>query len=196
MNTIKTVLATLLILALGAGAFVWSGIYNPGADSPHWKLTYAVMESARTRSIERHAAALALPANLNDPQLILKGAGQYAAMCTSCHLAPGMKDSELRPGLYPLAPDLSKVSVDPRAAFWVIKHGLKMSAMPAWGMSHDDATIWSMVAFLQKLPGMTAEQYKDIVAKAPPDEDMAPMDNASMPARSSHTHSGQLHADD
>jgi len=49
-----------------------------------------------------------------------------------------------------------------------------MSAMPAWGLdgSHDDQTIWSMVAFLEKLPGMTPEQYKAIVAKAPPDEDM------------------------
>ena len=51
-----------------------------------------------------------------------------------------------------------------------------MSAMPAWGMSHDDATIWSMVAFLQKMPDMSAEQYKEIVAKAPPDEDMGTMD--------------------
>jgi mono/diheme cytochrome c family protein len=54
----------------------------------------------------------------------------------------------------------------------VIKHGIKMSAMPAWGASHDDATIWSMVAFLQKLPDLSPAQYKDIVAKAPPDDDM------------------------
>jgi ketosteroid isomerase-like protein len=47
-----------------------------------------------------------------------------------------------------------------------------MSAMPAWGFSHEDPAIWSMVAFLQKLPDMTAAQYKDIVARAPPDEDM------------------------
>jgi len=93
-------------------------------------------------------------------------------MCTSCHLAPGMKDTELRPGLYPRPPNLSEGEVEPREAFWIIKHGLKMTAMPAWGLSHDDATIWSMVAFLQKLPGMTAAQYKEMVAKAPPDEDM------------------------
>ena len=54
----------------------------------------------------------------------------------------------------------------------MIKHGIKMSAMPAWGSSHDDATIWSMVAFLQKLPDLSPTQYKDIVARAPPDEDM------------------------
>ena len=191
MNTVKIILATLLVLALAAGAFVWSGIYNPGADNPHWKLTYAIMETTRGRAIEKHASALTVPANLNDPQLILKGAGQYAAMCTACHLAPGMNDSELRPGLYPQPPDLSKERVDPRTAFWVIKHGLKMSAMPAWGMSHDDDTIWSMVAFLQKLPDMTPAQYKEIVAKAPPDDDMGPMDATTLPhppGQDVHTH--------
>jgi hypothetical protein len=125
----------------------------------------------RERSIQRRAEGLRVP-DLDDPQSILKGAGQYAAMCTGCHLAPGMADSEIRPGLYPRPPDLAKTRVDPRAAFWVIKHGIKMSAMPAWGTSHDDATIWSMVAFLQKLPAMTPAGYRAIVAKAPPDDDM------------------------
>jgi ketosteroid isomerase-like protein len=83
-----------------------------------------------------------------------------------------MTDSEIRSGLYPQPPNLSEMRVEPRDAFWVIKHGLKMSAMPAWGLTHDDDTIWSIVAFLQKLPDLTPAQYKDIVAKAPPDEDM------------------------
>jgi ketosteroid isomerase-like protein len=93
-------------------------------------------------------------------------------MCTGCHLKPGMTDSEIRSGLYPQPPNLSQQRVDPQDAFWVIKHGLKMSAMPAWGLTHDDDTIWSMVAFLQKLPDLTPAQYQDVVAKAPPDEDM------------------------
>ena len=169
---IITVAATLGVLAVGAGLFVYSGLYNSGADSPHWPATYALMQQTRERSIEHHARGIALPGNLGDEAVILKGAGQYAAMCTGCHLKPGMQDSEIRPGLYPQPPNLSQVRVDPREAFWVIKHGLKMSAMPAWGMSHDDATIWSMVAFVQKLPDLTPAQYKDMVAKAPPDEDM------------------------
>ena len=161
----------LATLAAGVGAYVWSGLYDIGADAPHWKPTHALLETLRDRSIQMHARNLAMP-DLGDPQRILKGAGQYAAMCTGCHLAPGMRDSEIRPGLYPRPPNLSQRRIDPRVAFWVIKHGIKMSAMPAWGGSHDDATIWSMVAFLQKLPGMTPAQYEDIVAKAPPDEDM------------------------
>jgi hypothetical protein len=81
-------------------------------------------------------------------------------------------------GAVPQPPNLSKFRADPREAFWVIKHGIKMSAMPAWGLSHDDAMIWSMVAFVQKLPDMTPQQYQDIVARAPPDEDREMGDDA------------------
>lgn len=181
-----TVVAVLAILAVGAGVFAYSGLYNIGADSHHTKPVFAVMQMVRDRSIRTHSKGIAVP-NLEDPQLILKGAGQYAAMCTGCHLKPGMKDSELRPGLYPQPPNLSQVRIDPRDAFWVIKHGIKMSAMPAWGGSHDDATIWSMVAFLQKLPDMSPAQYKDMVAKAPPDEDMDMGDAEGGPT---HSHDG------
>jgi mono/diheme cytochrome c family protein len=170
-----TFLIVLIGLASGVGIFVYSGIYNIGADDHHTRPVFLLMQILRDRSIRMRAADLAVP-NLDDPQLVLKGAGQYAAMCTGCHLAPGMADSEIRPGLYPQPPNLSQTRVDPKTAFWVIKHGIKMSAMPAWGLAgHDDPTIWSMVAFLQKLPGMTPAEYKAIVAKAPPDEDM-PMD--------------------
>lgn len=193
MKTAKILLAALLILIAGVGVFVWSGIYNPGADSPHWNITYTLMETTRDRSVEQRASRLTLPANLDDPQQILKGAGQYAEMCISCHLAPGMADSELRPGLYPKPPNLSKVSVDPREAFWVTKHGLKMSAMPAWGLSHDDATIWSMVAFLQKLPGMTPAQYEDIVARSIPHHAMDSMDDATKSAPDGHSQGGHAH---
>ncbi|TPG10744.1 cytochrome c [Rhodanobacter glycinis] len=172
MKRFIVTLAILCVIVVAVvGAFVESGVYNIGADDHHTKPVYALMQTLRARSIAHHARDIKVP-NLDDQQLILKGAGQYAAMCTGCHLKPGMADSEIRPGLYPQPPNLSRERIEPREAFWVIKHGIKMSAMPAWGASHDDATIWSMVAFLRKLPGMAPEQYKDIVARAPPDEDM------------------------
>lgn len=175
MKNFTTIITTTVGLAvigiIGVGAFVYSGIYNIGADDHHIRPVYAFMQTLREHSIASRSKNLTVP-NLDDPQLILKGAGQYAAMCTGCHLAPGMADSEIRPGLYPQPPELAKFRADPREAFWVIKHGIKMSAMPAWGSSHDDATIWSMVAFLQKLPDLSPMQYEDIVARAPPDEDM------------------------
>lgn len=183
IGTTGTVLLIVVIAVVGMLGFVYSGLYNVAADDHHTRPVADLMQILRDRSIQAHAQNIKVP-DLDDPQLVLKGAGQYAAMCSQCHLEPGMQNSEIRSGLYPQPPNLSTFRPDPREAFWVIKHGIKMSAMPAWGFSHDDATIWSMVAFLQKMPGMTPAQYHDIVARAPPDEDMA-MDGA---ADSAHAH--------
>ncbi len=181
-------LGTVVVLLMGGLRFIFSGIFDVSADAPHWPITRKIMEIVRDRSVEVRARAVSVP-NLSDDQAILKGAGQYAAMCANCHLAPGQERSEIRPGLYPQPPDLSKHAVDPKTAFWVIKHGIKMSGMPAWGRSHDDATLWSIVAFMQKLPGTSPEQYKEMVAKAPTGEhtesaDRSPDDHSEKNAAS------------
>src|SRR5579885_2803851 len=168
-HTEHVIVVVIALVALGMFAF--SGLYNIGADDRHWPITFRVLQMLRDRSIHLRAQHIQVP-SLQDRPLILKGAGQYAAMCAGCHLAPGVGKSELRAGMYPQPPDLTRVHIDPQVAFWAIKHGIKMSAMPAWGASHDDAKIWSLVAFLQKLPSMSPAQYKAIVANAPPDEDM------------------------
>lgn len=169
-NVVPAVGGIVLALVVAIGIFVSSGAYNIGADSPHWSTTAFLINALRERSIDVRAESISVP-RLDDPKLVLKGAGQYSAMCVNCHLAPGMENSELRKGLYPQPPNLSRAHVAPGEAFWAIKHGIKMSAMPAWGGTHDDATIWSMVAFMEKLPTMTPAKYKAIVAKAPPDLD-------------------------
>jgi mono/diheme cytochrome c family protein len=186
ISTRKWLLGVLLLLfaVIGAGcAFVWFGVYDVGADVPHTRPMLVLMQTLRGRSIHVRAQGLTPPPDLQAPRRVLAGAGHYAAMCTGCHLAPGVPDSEIRPGLYPQPPNLSQQRIDPRDAFWVIKHGIKMSAMPAWGRTHDDATIWDMVAFVQQLPHLSPAQYKDIVARAPPDEDSegAAHDHESMP---------------
>lgn len=167
------IFAALAVLG-GIAIYVGSGGYDIGADAPHWEMTQKALETIRDRSIGVRAKQIQLP-DLQDEELVLKGAAQYAAMCVNCHLAPEQSDSAIRPGLYPKPPNLSEQRIEPRRAFWVVKHGLKMSGMPAWGLTHDDATLWSIVAFLNKLPGLSAAHYKDLVARAPPDEDMASM---------------------
>jgi hypothetical protein len=95
------------------------------------------------------------------------GAEHYAEMCTGCHLAPGMKDTEIRAGLYPRPPNLVEHGAHrkPAEMFWIIKHGLKMTGMPAWGVTHDDQGIWGIVAFLQKLPDLSPQQYEELVTQ-------------------------------
>jgi len=81
-------------------------------------------------------------------------------MCTGCHLAPGMTENEMRPGMNPKPPQLASIpALAPATQFWIIKHGIKMTGMSAWGVTHPDQEIWNMVAFLQRLPTLSPQQY-------------------------------------
>lgn len=157
----------------GAVAFIYSGAYSIAADEPHWALTERAIELLRTRSIQVRAGSVAVP-SLDDPKRVLAGAGQYAEMCEGCHLGPGVADTPLRQGLYPKPPELARHRIDPQTSFWIVKHGIKMTGMPAWGASHGDDVLWSVVAFLQKLPELDAKQYRELVSRAPADREMKP----------------------
>jgi len=154
--------ATLAALALGAAVFIGSGIYNIGADEHHTKIVLAVIEQLRERSIAVRARALDAP-NLEDPRRIGAGAEHYAALCVACHLAPGVTKSDIRTGLYPHPPNLAQEDTrGAQRAFWTIKHGIKMSAMPAWGKTLDDTAIWNLVAFVRQMPAITPETYQQL----------------------------------
>jgi mono/diheme cytochrome c family protein len=159
-------IAALTALALAVAAFVRAGFYNVGADDPHLPATYAMLESLREASIYRRAATIPVPADLASEARMVQGAGNYEAMCVQCHLAPGVASTELSRGLYPAPPDLTRETVDAAEAFWVIKHGIKGSGMPAWGGSMDDAYVWNLAAFLQRLPTLDAMAYRAMVARS------------------------------
>jgi mono/diheme cytochrome c family protein len=168
MKTIHTsILAAVLAIGLPAAAValaVYSGVYNVAADEPHTRPIYSLLETARARSIAVRASELRPPSDLGDETRIRQGAGNYAAMCAGCHLAPGGAPTELSRGLYPAPPDLTRKTVSAAEAFWAIKHGIKASGMPAWGKSMQDEYIWNMAAFLQKLPTLDEAQYQAWVA--------------------------------
>ena len=78
-----------------------------------------------------------------------------------------------------------------------MKHGLKMTGMPAWGLTHDDDMLWDVVAFLRKIPELSADQYQALVKSAPMTHDemmqgmeilRRPLGNKLAPRRSSLTH--------
>lgn len=161
-------MAVLVLVVVAGGGFVLSGVYDIGADAPHWPLTRWLITQVREHAIAHRLDSVRVPADLDDPARLAEGAEHYVKMCTGCHLAPGMDDSELRRGLYPVAPDFATMDhpIDPRKAFWVIKHGIKLTAMPAWGKTHSDEKIWDMVAFVRRLPAMSVADYRQWVRQS------------------------------
>jgi mono/diheme cytochrome c family protein len=188
------VLIILIVIAAFAGVFIYAGIYNIGADAPHSKLVYMTLDKLREQSIAAYAKGIHQPADLNDPKRIAAGAGLYDEMCTGCHLGPGLEKSEMSQGLYPQAPELARgIDHTPAQQFWIIKHGVKLSAMPAWGKTHNDQLIWDLVAFLQQLPKMSPEQYKATVASAPADHDEMMKDMPGMTGAHAQSERTQEH---
>jgi mono/diheme cytochrome c family protein len=172
LPSLTFVLIVLLVLAGFAGIYIYIGAYNIGADAPHSRFVYGTLDALRERAIANHSRNIEVPSNLSDPKRIAAGAGLYGEMCAGCHLGPGLEKSEISQGLYPPAPELARATDRPPAQqFWITKHGVKLSAMPAWGKTHDDQLIWDMVAFLQALPKTSPEQYEAAVASAPASHD-------------------------
>jgi mono/diheme cytochrome c family protein len=175
MTTLRVVVVTLLVVVLAALAYVYVGVFDVAADAPHGVVFRWVAQTTRERSIAVRAIGIKVP-DLDSPTLLAAGAKEYAHLCVGCHLAPGVADNEFRKGLYPVAPPLAGAEFardDGEAAaarrFWIIKHGIKSSAMPAWGMTRDDDAIWSLVAFLRKLPLLEPEAYAKMTADAAPE---------------------------
>jgi mono/diheme cytochrome c family protein len=164
-KTVLVIAATLAAGVIGAALFIESGFYDIGADDHHTKIVLALIEQLRERSIEVRSRSIEAH-YVSDPARIAAGAQHYAALCVSCHLAPGVTKSDIRPGLYPHPPNLAQEDVQAaQRAFWIIKHGIKMSAMPAWGKTLDDPEIWDIVAFVRKMPEMTAESYAQLTQR-------------------------------
>lgn len=157
------IIAALVILSMLA--FVWFGLFNFAADTPHSRPVFAVIEFVRDRSIRAGAAQVTVP-QLTGEGALIRGAGNYQAMCAQCHLAPGKASTELSRGLYPSPPNLSRALVDPAEAFWTIKHGVKASGMPAWGKSMSDSDIWDLVSLVRQLPQLNAASYNEMVEKS------------------------------
>jgi mono/diheme cytochrome c family protein len=165
---LKTVVATLLVeivlVVVIALVVILSGIYDVAATKPHHRLTEEVLSTAMDRSVRNHAAGIDLSATYDSPDIDL-GFEHYHEMCPACHGAPGVEKGEFGQGLNPPAPDLSESVTDlsPQEVFWILKNGIKMTGMPAFGPTHDDEKLWDITAFVKRLPEMTPEEYHQMV---------------------------------
>lgn len=162
------VAATVVVIAAGLG-FMYSGLYDVSAMSGHNPLVAWLLHKTYMQSLHRHAANIEVPPDLMTTANVEAGARLYASTCAACHGAPGQTLSPIGQGILPLAPELLAPTRrnNPKMMFWVIKNGVKMSAMPAFGKTQDDQTIWDLTAFLYKGRGISAQDFEKDSATKP-----------------------------
>jgi mono/diheme cytochrome c family protein len=152
-----------LVGAIAAAVFFLGGFYSVAATSQDPGIVDWALIQVRQASIARHAQD-APPGSLDEPAMVQAGARAFAQRgCANCHGAPGVDWAKFSEGLRPDPPDLKEVVPNrtPRELFWVVKNGIKMTGMP--GFAHinvPDQELWSIVAFLRKLPTVSPENYK------------------------------------
>jgi mono/diheme cytochrome c family protein len=167
MKKLVMAAVVLALLATGGFAFIYFGVFDIAANSPHSNMTLWFINKTVTHSVKRRARAIK-PPDLSNPSMVRSGSYRFQQMCIQCHGGPGMERSEAGEGLYPQGPDLAyaRNHWSPRELFWITQNGLKMTGMPAWGHANTDEEIWAMVAFMEQLPAISPEKYQQMLDEA------------------------------
>lgn len=196
------VLVVAALFAIAGVAFVASGLVSIAADRGHWPLTEHILRITMSHTVRMRTMSTKVPP-LDDPAMVLKGAGHYATGCMPCHGAPGRDRPLVVLQMVPEPPDMSEAVQhrQPAELFWIVKHGLKYTAMPAWPAPDRDDEVWAMVAFIRRLPEMTPAEYVALAygPSAPPGDVFATGNSLSgliAPPRSILGNCARCHGED
>ena len=161
----------VLLGAVAALALMYSGWYSVAATEQHVRPTFRALDIGLRRSVEHHARGIAVPP-LDAPAQRERGLACFKDHCAQCHGAPGVARAEFAMGLLPVPSSLSQAAHDwlPAELYWITRHGIKMTGMPAWGYRLDDEALWSIVAFLQVLPELGPPQYARLARSTRPSQ--------------------------
>lgn len=152
--------AILGVVLLGT-VFVFSGLYNVAASARHFDISNALIRLTLRRSVEMRSLSVTPPGDLSDTRLARLGARHFALGCAPCHASPVSAQSPVAAGMYPAPPLLTEAVETWRTEelFWIVRHGLKFTGMPSWPAEERGDEIWALVAFLERLPGMSERDY-------------------------------------
>ena len=169
MRLLALIGALAILVGIAAAVFFFGGFFNVAATNPEPAPVSWALIKVRMAAVDRYATD-SPPAGYDTAEKVQAGAKAYAARgCTNCHGGPGVEWQKFSEGLRPDPPDLTKIvkEREPRHLFWVIKNGINMTGMPSFGeIGVPDQEIWSIAAFLKKLPGVSDQDYKTWTASS------------------------------
>jgi mono/diheme cytochrome c family protein len=166
---LRTLLILMIVGALSAMGFVYLGLYNISATDQHTAPVYKLLEYAMRKSVQLRTASIDVP-ELRNERRIASGTALYRAHCVQCHGAPGAAPEAFSFGLLPAPANMIAAAREwqPAELYWIIRHGIKMSGMPAWEYRLSDEEIWDVVAFVKRMPSLTVAEYRELSRKTAP----------------------------
>ena len=169
-NFVRGLIVGAVARAAGVYAYTRLGYFDLRADQNPTAFEDRLGNAAMDESTERHAPQQKNPLQPGQDTL-LAGARLYRDKCSDCHGGPNNPDSDYGRSFYPRVPQFTKQAPDmpEHENFYIIKHGLRWTAMPSWGGLMTDSEIWQVVTLLshfEKLPpDAMAELKKPVGSK-------------------------------
>ncbi len=125
--------------------------------------------------VARRLRQLAVPSaarNMENPvaptgEALSEARAHFADHCALCHANDGRGQTQIGQSFYPKAPDMASPttqSLSDGELFYIIKHGIRLTAMPAWGKDtpEHDRKSWKLVHFIRHLPEITREEIDEM----------------------------------
>ena len=163
MKLLALIGALAILVAIVAAVYFFGGFYSVAGTQEDPGVVKWALINVRMASVSRHATD-APPIPLDDPANVQAGARAFSTRgCAECHGGPGVEWEKFSEGMHPDPPDLKDVvnARRPSELFWVVKNGINMTGMPSFEKAGvPDKEIWTIVAFLKKLPNVSEADYK------------------------------------
>jgi mono/diheme cytochrome c family protein len=166
----------IFVVSLGiVGAFGWVGyqLFTTGFSAKTEPHALEVWMARQIRHlaipIEKRNAQNPIPLS---PDVMKESLAHFADHCATCHANDGSGQTPIGKNVYPKAPDLRLADIQSMSdgeIFWVIHHGIRFTAMPAWGEGDpaQDKASWKLVHFIRHLPQLTPEELDQMKALNP-----------------------------
>ena len=168
----KLTLASVSVVALIGFSIIGSMLMHgfSARDKPT-ALEAILARSMRRMAMPRAARTAKNPVPFSD-EVLTEGRAHFADHCALCHGNDGRGETQIGRNLYPKTPDMASSatqSLSDGELFYIIKHGIRLTGMPAWGEDtpEDDRESWKLVHFIRDLPRITQEEVEDMKAMNP-----------------------------
>ncbi|HEX5683814.1 MAG TPA: c-type cytochrome [Ideonella sp.] len=171
LATVVLTVAAALVLAVVVGVLVVTrGLYDVGATTQHTQPVYGLLETTMKYAVRVRAANIVPPPP--QPGLIARGATCYRDHCVQCHGGPGIAPGPVGMSMQPLPGPLLDAARrwHAREIYWITRHGIRMSGMPAWSMRLSEEDIWAVVGFIERMPELSPTDYGEQMASVQADQ--------------------------
>lgn len=153
------------LVAAFAGLLAFGGVFNVAASAGHLPVVGHLMRVVMLNSVKLRSRGVT-PAAAADENALRLGAVHYRDGCEYCHGAPGRLPGPVEQSMEPPPPHIVDAvrGWQRHQLFWIVRHGIKMTGMPAWVAFGRDDEIVPVIEFLEAVPEMSAADYQQLTA--------------------------------